>query len=348
MSEIRRKYFLWGIVILVVVIFLVLAFRQPTIIDTISLPEVRINWETIRADDVARVSPEWGEPQLMPFNTDGWQEGDYISPDGNTFYFGYINVDAFRIQFGDGKLVKIGPSIDNKKTCLLGPTGSMNCGDSPRYDLFYVEKTANGWSAPQPHPLTLNCPVQSITLVNDHKAYFIASFDDQCSEKVIAYSEKKNGQWGSAIKIDEVSSTFWDDDPFVNQEENEMFFWSKRPAKFKGHNIFRSEKVNGKWQSPELLPEPINSEGDDMQTFVYENYLYFVSNRQPTGMPMGIYKSKRLGNNKFGEPELVVSSKLGVGEPSIPNDGSRLYFEQIFTDGKGNFKADMMYVNRKQ
>ena len=117
-----------------------------------------------------------------------------------------------------------------------------------------------------------------------------------------------------------------------------MFFWSKRSAKFKGNNIFRSVKLNGTWQVPELLPEPINSDGADMQTFVYEDDLYFVSNRQPDGMPTGIYKSKRLGDNTYGKPELIVSSKIGVGEPSIPNDGSRLYFEQIFTDGKGNFK----------
>lgn len=76
-----------------------------------------------------------------------------------------------------------------------------------------------------------------------------------------------------------------------------MFFWSKRPAKFKGNNIYRSVKVNGEWQAPELLPEPINSGGDDMQTFMYGDDLYFVSNRQPSGMPMSIYRSKRLGVN---------------------------------------------------
>ena len=94
-----------------------------------------------------------------------------------------------------------------------------------------------------------------------------------------------------------------------------------------------------------------------MQTFMFEGYLYFSSNSQPTsldeageltkGHPMWIYRSRRIGDNQWGEPEVVVTSKFAVGEPSIPDDGSRLYFEQIFTDEKGNFKADMMYAEKK-
>ena len=305
------------------------------------------DWPAIRKNDIAQVSSEWQEPKLLPFNTAGWQEGNYISPDGQTFYFGYINVDAFRLRLGDGQLKKIGPSLDDQKTCLLGALGNWNCGDYPRYDLFYVEKTSGGWSEPRPHSLTLNCPVQSITLVNENKAYFVTSFDDHCREKDIAYSEKINGAWQPAKKIEAVSSVYWDDDPYVNQADNEMFFWSQRPAKFQGHNIYRSVKANGAWQAPELLPPPINSAGDDLQTFVYGDYLYFVSNRQPTGKPMGIYRSKIMGGNQWGEPEMVVSSKFAVGEPSLPADGGRLYFEQIFTDGQGNFKAEMLFAERK-
>src|SRR3989344_4008600 len=175
-----KKLFLF-VFLIIMVLLVVAAFGNKPIIDPIPvLVAVSLGWEEIRKNDIAQVSPEWSVPKLLSFNTAGWQEGGYISPDWGTFYFGYIDVDAFRIQHGDGTTVKIGPSLDNKKTCLIGPTGKWNCGDTPRYDLFYVEKTVGSWSTPKPHPLTLNCPVQSLTMVGQDKAYFVASFEDNC------------------------------------------------------------------------------------------------------------------------------------------------------------------------
>ncbi|MEK7208989.1 MAG: hypothetical protein AAB677_01870 [Patescibacteria group bacterium] len=331
----KNKYFLLGILFVFILTIIIYVDKKPP------------DWQEIRKNDVAQISSEWNEPQLLPFNTDGWYEGDYISPDGRTFYFGYIDVDAFRFHFGDGQVEKIGPSLDEKKTCVLGQLGNWNCGDYPRYDLFYIEKTPAGWSEPKPHPLTLNCPVQSLTLINNDKAYFVASFDDKCREKDIAYSEKINGEWSPIKKVEAVSSVYWDDDPYVNQGDTEMFFWSRRPAKLKGSNIYRAVKINGEWQTPELLSKPINSDGDDLQTFLDGDYLYFVSNRQPNGKLTKIYRSKRLGDNLWGAPEVIISSKFAVGEPSFPADGRRLYFEQIFTDGRGNFKAEMLFADKK-
>jgi len=332
----KRYWFL--ITLAIVIVFYILINSGGT--------NIKINWEEIRQQDVAQTSDEWGEPKLLPFSTDGWEEGNYISPDGKTFFFIYTDVDIFKLIFF-GQKNEIGGLRDHNKQCTHPKNPNPHtCGKFPRADLFYTEKTADGWSEPKPHPLTLNEPVGGITLVKN-KAYFMSAFGDHTPD--IGYAEKVNGVWGDKIKINSVSSDkYSDSDPYVNEQENEMFFWSDRPAKFGGRNIYRSIKVDGKWQPPELLSEPINSEGNDMQTFLVGNTLYFTSNRQPKGHAMWIYKSKRLGDNEWAEPEVVISSKVAVGEPSITSDGNRLYFEQIFMDDKNNFNPDMFYVERKR
>jgi hypothetical protein len=311
---------------------------------------LNIEWETIMSQDIAQTSDDWGTPKMLPFSTRGWEEGNYISSDGNTFYFIYTTVDIFRFVL-EGDKTEVGPLLDIKKQCShrdWPDYQAHNCGSLlkdlgvPRADLFYVQKTTDGWSEPKPHPLTLEAPVGGVTMV-DNKAYFMIAFTGTVES--IGYSEKINGKWNEPMKIESVSSDYSDSDPYVNNEDNEMFFWSDRPAKFAGKNIYHSIKVGGEWQAPEILPKPINSDGDDMQTFLFGDDLYFASD-QGDGGKIKIWKSQRSENN-WREPELVISSNFAVGEPSLTADGKYLYFEQIFTDGNNNFNPEMMYVERK-
>ena len=88
-------------------------------------------------------------------------------------------------------------------------------------------------------------------------------------------------------------------DPWVSEDDSEMFFWSRRPDDLFGKsNIYRSVKVEGIWQEPEILSLPINSDGEEMQPFLFEDYLYFAAERE--GHLLAIYKSKRLGENTWG------------------------------------------------
>tara|TARA_Y100000310_G_C20576586_1_gene760714 strand:- start:137 stop:1213 length:1077 start_codon:yes stop_codon:yes gene_type:complete len=318
-----------------------------------------INWDNIRVNDVAYTGDEWGEPKILSISNDGWEEGVYIDWDGKTIYYLYTNFDAFRWTFyKPGDIVLTGPNLDSEKSCthwLYPSVEKHSCGTIldfvqppvPRLDFFYSEKTTSGWSNPTPHPLTLAHSIGGLTLTNNgNRAYFSMPFTTDGAPD-LAYADKVNGKWGEPIKIPVVSSEYEEGDPYVNTEDNEMFFLSRRPSNMQGDNIYRSVKVNGEWQTPELMPEPVNSNGNDMQTFLFEDYLYFSSDRGVSGAPIAIYKSKRVENNEWGEPELVIKGNFGVGELSLPSDGSRLYFEQIFTDGEGHFNADMMYVERK-
>lgn len=350
----KRYWFLIIILVLFLLIFLRALTSNATSSTTV-IEDTGINWAEIRANDVAITSAEWGTSKLFELSSPGWEEGYYISLDGNEFYFIYTQIDMF--AYLTGKTNVVGPQRDKSNQCthpeLLTP---HTCGGLieplpflkiPRADQFYSTFRNGKWSEPIPHPLTRDYPIGGITLVGKNKAYFMSGFQDEESDiEDIGYAEKINGVWGEKIKIEAVSSLkYSDSDPYVNQADDEMFFWSTRPAKFGKKNIYRSVKVNGVWGEPELLNAPINTDKDDMMTLLVGNYLYFASN-QGNPNKLAIWKSLRLGDNEWGTPELVISSKVGVGEPAMAADGKRLYFEQIFTDNRGNFNPEIMYVDR--
>src|SRR3989344_3910107 len=315
-----------------------------------------VNWEEVRASSIAKVSSDFKEPKYIPISSEGWEDSEYISQDGNTLYFIYLNLDLLELP----KAVFVGPDRDKEGSCEDGD----HCGKFPRADTFYSTKIGdNSWSTPKPHPLTLEEPVHGIVFVNDNKAYFHIG-EGGSQETQIAYSEKVNGEWSEHKEISAVNSRYREDDVYVNPSDDKMLFWSTRPDSFGKKNIYYSEKINGEWQAPVLMPEPINSNEDDMHPFLFDktlnsnrdspilsesNTLYFSSGR--TDGKLRIYRSTLLSGGistgTWSQPEIIIESNFAVGEPTLPTDGSRLYFLQIFNSGTGKYTADLMYVEKK-
>lgn len=273
-------------------------------------------WDAIKAQDIAIVSSEWSTPINVPLNSAGWEDGAYISNDGNTLYFTYINYDLFNNKV-------IGIDRDTQGLC------SPHCGVYPRADVFYSVNNA----VAKPYSLSIPYPIGGLVLDGD-TAYYHKHSDTTLTD---IYSNIN----GNEVKIETVNSQYRDDDPFVKGDA--MFFWSDRPSTLEGNNIFFSQRVDGIFQTPVMLPEPINSNANDMQPFAYANSLYFSSDRDGS---LKIYKTSLVSGN-WTTPTIVIQSKYGVGEPTLPDDGSKLYFVQFFKNTAGVNNPDMMYVTRK-
>ena len=319
-----------------------------------------VNWEEVRANSIAKVSSDFKEPKYIPISSEGWEDSEYISQDGNTLYFIYINLDLLELP----KVVFVGPNRDPQGSCKNGVSCGYVSAKSQRGDTFYSTKLGdNSWSTPKPHPLTLDEPVHGIVFVNDNKAYFHKE-GAQPDTTNIYYSEKINGGWSEHKEVTVVNSKYREDDVYVNPSDDKMLFWSTRPDSFGKKNIYYSEKINGEWQAPVLMPEPINSNEDDMHPFLFDktlnsnrdspilsesNTLYFSSGR--TDGKLRIYRSTLLSGGistgTWSQPEIIIESNFAVGEPTLPTDGSRLYFLQIFNSGTGKYTADLMYVEKK-
>lgn len=295
-------------------------------------PALKNNIEDDR--DVAVVSSDWARPARVSFlNTSGWEDGPYISSDGQELYFAYINIDLTKLP----KMVITGPNRDEANEC------SPACGQFPRADLFYSQKDSTGtWSKARPHPLSKDYPIGGIVLSNKDKAYFMVEKDSGLKTEIY-FAERLEGVWQAPQKITALSSPYKDDDPYVDPKDSELFFWSDRPAELRGNNIFYSKKVNGNWSEPVMLPKPINSDANDMQPFLFGSELYFSSDREGKGM---IYKSVLRDDGVWSAPEVVVESKVAVGEPTLTADGEWLYFVQIFDSGNGTLDPDIMHTKK--
>lgn len=323
----KKHYLILGIVSILG------AFLISDFIDEASYDEAQNKkWEAVRNADVAKVSGGWQTPVWIgEVNSEGWEDGAYISSDGDELYFAYTNIDLFRLP----DVVEIGPDRDASKVC------NPSCGQFPRVDVFYSVKDSSGrWQKPVPHPLTIEFPIGGIVFVNPNKSYFMKYSDT--SKDDIWYADFDGVNWDQN-KVDGVSSPYNDADPYVTPTDDQMFFSSDRPVALGGDNIFYSKKVGGKWHLPELLPEPVNSDANDMQPFLFGDTLYFSSDRDGK---LNVYKSVRNGDI-WSDPEISVESKNAVGEPTLTADGSFLYFIQLFVADDGTPNPEIMYVERR-
>ena len=277
-----------------------------------------------------RTSPEWSAPvRVAEINTTGWEDGAYIDANNKTIYFTYINIDLFKLP----AQVVSGPTRDSG---LCAPV----CGNFPRPDVFFSTRDDNGkWQKPIPHPLTIKFPVGGIVFSSKNKAYFNQE-KNQENKTELYYAERINKEWQAPVSLTALNSDYKDSDPHVMPNDEEIFFWSDRPANYKGDNIYYSKKVNQKWGKPVLLPGPINSNSNDMQPFVHGKYLYFSSDREGK---MKIFRTA-FSDGKWSEPSIVIESSVAVGEPTLTKDGRYLYFIQIFKADNNAFNPEVMRV----
>jgi len=131
-----------------------------------------------------------------------------------------------------------------------------------------------------------------------------------------------------------------EEDPHYCKEKDELYFWKKENADGEKIYVYKNKEVR-------RLPSPINgSSGNDIQPFLTEDCqtIYFTSGRDGI---YKIYRSERFGENEWSEPVEVISSKYGVGEPTLTDDGRFLFFIQLFMSNDGKRNADIMYTERE-
>jgi hypothetical protein len=289
-------------------------------------------WREIRRDDVAQVSKGWSAPRRIDeLSSPGWEDGAYIAADAKTLYFVYTDIDVFRFP----NLKKTGPDRDPEGSCFLG------CGHFPRADLFFSTWQGSRWGPAQIHPLTVKKPVGGFVLAGPDRAYFMTGADGGWKADIF-YADRGSDGWGPLQRIKNVSSKAVDRDPWVGPKQNELWFSSGRPAPMAKENIWMSRRKGEGWADPVMAPAPINSEAEDMQPFLHGGFVYFSSTRDGS---LAIYRSKRSGD-RFAPPEKLISSRHGVGEPTLSADGQVLTFVQVFRDGPAS-TIDLMEIRRE-
>lgn len=139
---------------------------------------------------------------------------------------------------------------------------------------------------------------------------------------------------------------------FGNGEYTEMYFTSSRAGGLTDKIDERTgepfsdvylTKINkkGKWSTPVVVPEPINTEGNEGSVFLNKRgtvmYLTQCKVEKKKALGCGIYVAKRKGK-LWGTPQLLqikVDSNTTIGHPALSEDETILIFSSDLSGGYG-------------
>ncbi len=307
----KRYYFLIGLVI--IVLFFIIVSKDKPAVDPST-----INWDPIIAQDVPIFSEEWKvTPVRIQSNDNGWEDSVFITPNGQRLYFTYYPGDLI----GDASRLKFVGDLDIYYSDFPYTTKIKDT----RYN---VSDTL--WSAVGP-----------MLTGND---YFYNSNHDYLNDQKADTDTYLNGI-RLAFNDFKVDSDFGN--PHYCSAKDELWF----DEHDKDLWILRNAKANNFAGTPELAPSPLHVNSySNFQPWLSEdcNTIYFSSNRGelPVQGP-AIYTSTRNSDDTWATPKVVAYSKIGVGEPTLTSDGTKLFYIQLFEDkGSDTHTSEMFYIER--
>lgn len=126
---------------------------------------------------------------------------------------------------------------------------------------------------------------------------------------------------------------------FVTGKGDEMIFASNMPGGFGGTDLWYTKLVGTEWATPTNLGSEINTSGDEMFPFVAKDgSLFFASNGLPGLGGLDIYKSSKIDDMRYGQPDNLgapFNSKFDDFGYITNETGRDGYFTSNRMGGKG-------------
>ncbi len=194
-----------------------------------------------------RKKGRWTIPHFTPFTGD--EEGDvpFFAPGGRRVYF----------------------------MSMMPLPGDPQ---SRKERIWYVDRTAEGWSAPKPvDPSVNDYPHHwQISVDADHTIYFSSSIPEGHGEGDIYFSKLKDGKWQKPVNLGPpVNTDKGEGMPFIAPDGSYLLFSRQ-------YDLYISyRKDDSGWNEPVNLGKPINSPSIDICPMVSPDgkYMFFLSQR---------------------------------------------------------------------
>ncbi|NER12101.1 hypothetical protein GWK08_01485 [Leptobacterium flavescens] len=181
--------------------------------------------------------------------------------------------------------------------------------------------------------------------------FFTRIIDDRF---VIHHSELIDGNWTKPQPIqmyEDQKNASVAIDPSITQDGNTMYFLGINPVdRSKGSkpDIYRSQKIDGKWQIAEKVGYPISTEeyAESYPVVVADGSIYFTSDRPESIGKRDIFRAQYLGEGKFDTPVNIgteINSKENQRSTYVSPDESFLITGNTYTKEGGfaiSFKKD--------
>jgi hypothetical protein len=222
-------------------------------------------------------SDEYEEPIPMPYpiNTAGAEDSGFIMPDGNTFYVWFTPEPGAPLssQLDDGvtgiymfekvngkwqqpeRVVLQDPDKQSLEGCEFVLGNKMwFCTARTGYTglHWFTAEFKNGkWTNWQNADFNPDYGVGELHITTDgRELYFHSDREGGKGKYDIWVSRCENGEWQPPENIEIVNSLEVDGWPSLTQDGNELWFTRTYLG---SPGIFRSKKINGEWQEPELI-----------------------------------------------------------------------------------------------
>ncbi len=203
-------------------------------------------------------------------------------------------------------------------------------------NIFKSIKSGGEWNAPV--LISINSDKYRIKdpciSADGKKMYFASMAPGGYGGYDIYVSVFERGDWHTPKNLGPLVNTKGDEvSPFMHSNGKLYFSSNKLPGLGK-FDIFYTREINGKWIIPKNLPEPVNSNRDDLYYFAdaKDSTGYFSSNRNRS---FDIYSFSSLWP-QFGECKPIQKNEytfIFFEKGSVDNDTTAWLYEWDFGDG---------------
>lgn len=119
----------------------------------------------------------------------------------------------------------------------------------------------------------------AFTRNNYHKKVLKRSSDGINNLQIFFADINEKDKWTNLEKFEHNSHEYSIGHPAMNTQGNLMIFSSDMPGGLGGSDIYFSELIDGRWTSPKNVGNQVNTQGDELFPFLYQDsILYFSSN----------------------------------------------------------------------
>lgn len=172
--------------------------------------------------------------------------------------------------------------------------------------LVVIEKSGSEWTKPKILNISgTHQDIEPFLSNNGNRLYFASNRpiygDENRKDYNIWFSDKNNDTWSEPVPLDSIVNTKQDEFfPSLSKNGN-LYFTSVRDNGFGREDIFISESVDRKFQTPKPLPPEINTSRFEFNAFISpnEDYIIFSSFGREDG---------------FGGGDLYISEKDFKGD----------------------------------
>lgn len=266
----------------------------------------------VRTFEISGIYMDQPEPGLTPtmfapnfISTEEREFGSVFNAEGTVFYFG---VDINRkpeiryTMLSDGYWSQPEPLLTHQKYSYNDPFLSPDenrlyfiskraldgIGEVKDVDIWYIEKTIDGWSEPINAGPNINSDGNEfyISFTDEGTMYFSSNVnapeERKRNDQDIYYSKYVDGKFQKAISVgDSINTEHYEADVFVAPDESYLIFCSTRPDGLGLGDLYISFKDDQDiWSKPVNMGAPINTEFHELCPFVTKDgkYLIYTSN----------------------------------------------------------------------